>query len=44
MEPIARSNRPWAQFFKAQKEFRQHLQPMFDAVPDPLAIHDPLTS
>ena len=38
------SNRPWAYFFKAQKEFRQHLQPLFDAVPDPLVIHDPLTT
>ncbi len=38
------SNRPWAQFFEAQKEFRQYLQPLFDAVPDPLVIHDPPTS
>ena len=35
------SNRPWADFFKAQKEFRQHLQPMFGAVPDPLVVHEP---
>ena len=38
------SNRPWAHLFEAQKECRQHLQPMFDEVPDPLVIHDPLTS
>ena len=30
------SNRPWAQFFQKQREYRQSLQPMFDAVPDPL--------
>ncbi|WP_145346154.1 hypothetical protein [Rosistilla ulvae] len=38
------SNRPWAHLFEAQKDYRQHLQPMFDDVPDPLVIHDPLTS
>jgi hypothetical protein len=38
------SNRPWAHLFEAQKDYRQHLQPMFDEVPDPLLIHDPLTS
>jgi hypothetical protein len=38
------SNRPWAHLFEAQKEYRQLLQPMFDEVPDPLAIHDPLLS
>ena len=32
------SNRPWAHLFAAQKEFRQLLQPLFDAVPDPLVI------
>ena len=37
------SNRPWAHLFEAQKEYRQLLQPMFDEVPDPLAIHDPPT-
>ena len=37
------SNRPWAHLFEAQKEYRQLLQPMFDEVPDSLAIHDPLT-
>ena len=30
------SNRPWAQFFQKQREYRQSLQPIFDAVPDPL--------
>jgi hypothetical protein len=30
------SNRPWAQFFQKQLEYRQLLQPLFDAVPDPL--------
>lgn len=38
------SNRPWAHLFEAQKEYRQLFQPMFDEVPDPLKIHDPLTS
>jgi hypothetical protein len=38
------SNRPWAHLFEAQKEYRQLLQPMFDEVPDPLSVHDPLTS
>jgi len=38
------SNRPWAHLFEAQKEYRQVLQPMFDEVPDPLVIHDPLMS
>lgn len=38
------SNRPWSHLFEAQKDYRQLLQPMFDEVPDPLAIHDPLTS
>ncbi|MGB4708539.1 MAG: hypothetical protein WBH28_08760 [Fuerstiella sp.] len=38
------SNRPWAHLFEAQKEYRQLLQPMFDAVPDPLVVHDLLTS
>ena len=38
------SNRPWAHLFEAQKEYRQLHQPMFDEVPDPLVIHDPLTS
>ena len=30
------SNRPWAQFFQKQREYREALQPMFDAAPDPL--------
>ncbi len=38
------SNRPWAHLFEAQKDYRRHLQPMFDDVSDPLVIHDPLTS
>ncbi|MFT5323887.1 MAG: hypothetical protein ACI8P0_001741 [Planctomycetaceae bacterium] len=38
------SNRPWAHLFEAQKEYRQLLQPMFDEAPDPLSVHDPLTS
>jgi hypothetical protein len=38
------SNRPWAHLFEAQKEYRRLMQPMFDEVPDPLVIHDQLTS
>ena len=30
------SNRPWARLFDAQKKYRDILQPMFDAVPDPV--------
>lgn len=30
------SNRPWAQFFQKQRDYRQSLQAMLDAVPDPL--------
>ena len=36
------SNRPWAALFQAQREYRTHLQPMFDAVPDPLVEYDPV--
>ncbi|PHQ34829.1 hypothetical protein [Rhodopirellula bahusiensis] len=36
------ANRPWASLFKAQREFRQHLMPMFDSVPDPTSEPDPL--
>jgi len=37
------SNRPWAALFKAQREYREHLRPMFQAVPDPLVEYDPVT-
>lgn len=36
------SNRPWAALFQAQREYRQYLAPMFDAVPDLLVEHDPV--
>jgi hypothetical protein len=32
------SNRPWAHLFAAQKDFRDLMQPLFDAVPDPLVV------
>lgn len=32
------SNRPWAHFFEAQKEYRKLLQPIFADVPDVLSI------
>ncbi len=38
------SNRPWAHLFEAQKEYRDLMQPIFAEVPDPIAIHDSLTS
>jgi integrase len=31
------SNRPWAQLFEKQREFRKVLQPMFDECPNPTA-------
>ncbi|HVX12196.1 MAG TPA: hypothetical protein VHC22_13525 [Pirellulales bacterium] len=36
------SNRPWKALFEAQRQYRIHLQPMFDAVPDVLAVFDPV--
>lgn len=31
------ANKPWAALFAAQRRWREHLQPMFDSVPDVLA-------
>lgn len=36
------SNRPWKALFESQREFRDHLRPMFAAVPDLLAEPDPI--
>lgn len=36
------SNRPWASLFASQREFRQHLLPVFESVPDPTAEPDPI--
>jgi hypothetical protein len=36
------SNRPWAALFQAQRDYREHLRSMFDAVPDPLVEYDPV--
>jgi hypothetical protein len=36
------SNRPWAALFKAQQDYREYLQPMFDEVPNVLVEYDPL--
>lgn len=35
------ANRPWAALFQSQREYRDYLRPMFDAVSDPLAEPDP---
>jgi hypothetical protein len=37
------SNKPWAALFQAQRDYREHLRPMFEAVPDPLTEYDPVT-
>ena len=37
------SNRPWAALFKSQQEYRQHLAPVFKAVPDVLTEHDAIS-
>ena len=37
------SNRPWKALFESQREFRDHLRPMFAAVPDLLAEPDPIS-
>jgi hypothetical protein len=37
------SNKPWALLFKAQRDYREHLRPMFEAVPDPFIEYDPVT-
>ncbi len=37
------SNKPWAALFKAQRDYREHLGPMFEAVPDPFIEYDPVT-
>lgn len=34
------SNRPWAALFKCQQEYRRHLIPMFNALPDVLTEFD----
>lgn len=31
------SNKPWAGLFRAQRDYREHLRPMFESVPDVLA-------
>lgn len=36
------SNRPWAALFRAQRDYREHLRPMFEAMPDVLAVYDPI--
>ena len=36
------SNKPWGGLFRAQREFRGHLRPMFEAVADVLTVYDPL--
>lgn len=36
------SNRPWAALFQAQRDYRQHLLPVFESVADPLMEPDPL--
>ena len=36
------SNRPWRALFQSQREYRQHLSSVFDAVPDVLAEYDPV--
>ncbi|MHB8897865.1 MAG: hypothetical protein ACYC6Y_03865 [Thermoguttaceae bacterium] len=36
------SNRPWAALFRAQEDYRQYLQPMFETLPNVLDEHDPL--
>lgn len=36
------SNRPWNALFQAQQDYREHLRPMFEAVPDPLIEYDPI--
>lgn len=36
------ANRPWASLFAAQRDFRQHLMPVFEAVPDLTSEPDPL--
>jgi len=36
------SNKPWAGLFLAQRDYRDYLKPMFEAVPDVLAVYDPV--
>ena len=38
------SNKPWAGLFKAQRNFREYLKPMFESVPDVLTIYDPIAA
>jgi len=36
------ANRPWGGLFESQRQFRDHLRPVFDCVPDLLEEYDPL--
>lgn len=36
------SNRPWQALFQSQREYRQHLAPIFDSVPNLLIEYDPI--
>lgn len=36
------ANKPWASLFRAQRDFRDYLKPMFESVPDVLTVHDPV--
>lgn len=36
------ANRPWAALFEAQKDFRRHLLPVFEAISDPTEEPDPI--